>query len=197
MVSHDLRNPLNVAKIRLDIARDEGACDSEHLAGVQEAHERMESLIDDLLRLARTGNEITEVEHIDLAELSQMCWQTVATDSATLDVSTDCTIKADRSRLKQLLENVIRNAVEHGGASVTVTVGEIEGDGIYIEDDGSGIGDTDPADLFAHGYSTVDDGNGLGLAIVSEIADAHGWTVSMTESGDGGARVEITDMEFA
>jgi len=51
-------------------------------------------------------------------------------------------------------------------------------------------------DVFDAGYSTLEDGTGFGLAIVTEIAEAHGWTVGITESDRGGARFEITGVEF-
>jgi signal transduction histidine kinase len=62
---------------------------------------------------------------------------------------------------------------------------------IYVADDGCGI----PADareaIFASGYTTAEEGTGFGLAIVGEIVEAHGWTIDVTESTEGGARFEI------
>ena len=46
--------------------------------------------------------------------------------------------------------------------------------------------------MFEYGYSTEEEGAGLGLSIVEAVAEAHGWTVSVTESAEGGARFEIT-----
>jgi signal transduction histidine kinase len=51
--------------------------------------------------------------------------------------------------------------------------------------------------VFETGFSTAEDGTGFGLAIVGEIADAHGWSVSVTEGHEGGARFEITGVERA
>ncbi|MFB6295480.1 MAG: GAF domain-containing protein [Halobacteriales archaeon] len=115
IVSHDLRNPLNVAEGRVEMARAER--DSEHLEIVTEAHGRMEALIEDLLTLAREGERVTDVEPVDLDELLGNCWRNVETGDATLVIETDRTIRADRSRLAQLLENLMRNAVEHGSTS--------------------------------------------------------------------------------
>lgn len=69
VVSHDLRNPLSIAEGQLELAR--GECDSEHLDAVANAHGRMDSFIDDLLTLAREGDHLTDVEAVDLAELSE------------------------------------------------------------------------------------------------------------------------------
>jgi signal transduction histidine kinase len=194
MVSHDLRNPLNVATGRLELARMEA--ESEHLVDVANAHKRMEALIDDLLTLARQGAVIEETDAVDLATLAETTWQNVATADATLTVETEQTICADSSRVKELLENLFRNAVEHTGEDVTVTVGELAR-GFYVADDGPGVPAEDRGDVFDAGYSTADEGTGLGLNIVQEIANAHSWEISVTDSGSGGARFEITSIEIA
>ena len=75
--------------------------------------------------------------------------------------------------------------------SITIRVGPLE-DGFFVEDDGPGIPPAIRDRIFEPGFSTGDDGTGYGLSIVSEIADAHGWSVSATESDSGGARFEIT-----
>lgn len=194
IVSHDLRNPLSVAQGHLDLARE--ACDSEHLDDVAWAHDRMETLLDDLLTLARHGERVEERETVELADLTDACWRTVATADATLVTETTQTIRADPSRLKQLLENLFRNAVEHAGEDITVTVGDLDA-GFYIADDGSGIPAEERDAVFEAGHSTVDDGTGFGLNIVQEIAEAHGWEISVTDSKNGGARFEITGVETA
>jgi signal transduction histidine kinase len=88
----------------------------------------------------------------------------------------------------------MRNAIEHTEQTVTVTIGEFE-DGFYIEDDGDGIPEDERDDVFAPGYTTTDDGTGFGLSIVSDIVEAHGWEIRLTDSADGGARFEITGVE--
>ncbi|SMO39008.1 GAF domain-containing protein [Halorubrum cibi] len=193
IVSHDLRNPLNVASGNLELSRAE--CDSEHLDAVAKAHDRIGVLIDDLLELAREGNGATDSTPVDLADLVRDCWENVDTGAATLDVAADRTIRADRNRLTQLLENLIRNGVEHGGDDVTISVGDLD-DGFYLADDGTGIPPDERDRVFESGYSTRADGTGFGLAIVEEVVDAHGWDVRVTESETGGARFEITGLEL-
>ena len=192
VLSHDLRNPLNVAQGRLELAAEE--CDSDHLEHVDRAHQRMESLIAGLLTLAQEGASVTEREPVDLSSLLEESWSNVSTNGATVTIDVDRTISADGSRLQQVFENLFRNAVEHGGEGVSVTVGELS-DGFYVEDDGPGVPEEDREQICEAGYSTGEDGSGLGLSIVSEIVEAHGWTIRVTEGSDGGARFEITGVE--
>ncbi|MFB6229312.1 MAG: histidine kinase N-terminal 7TM domain-containing protein [Halobacteriales archaeon] len=193
VVSHDLRNPLNVAQGRLELAQED--CDSDHLDGAADALSRMETLIDDLLVLARKGNRVSELEAVDLGDTMERCWLTVETADTTLVTETERTIQADPSRLRQLLENLIRNAIEHAGSDRTVRIGDLEG-GFYVSDDGPGIPEAEREEVFDAGYSTTEDGTGLGLNIVREIAKAHEWDVVVTDSREGGARFEITGVEF-
>jgi signal transduction histidine kinase len=194
VVSHDLRNPLGVAKGRTDILREE--CDSDHLDTIENAHARMENLIDDLLTLAREGEQVSRTEVVDLAGLAEDCWQTVDTGDATLRVTADRRIRADPGRLRQLLENLFRNSVEHGGPGVTVTVGDLpDDDGFYVADDGPGIPESDRDQVFEAGFSTASGGTGFGLSIVERIANAHGWSVGLGD-GEGGACIEVGGVDL-
>jgi len=219
VVSHDLRNPLNVADGRLELAMAE--CDSEQLTRVSQAHDRMAELIDELLTLAREYDVEIDPGPVNLDSFVRACWANVETGPTRIEVRTDRTIRADTTRLKRLLENLLRNAVEHGstgarseargdavvhgstddgpdsdGGRAAVTVGAL-GDGFYIEDDGPGIPPEERESVFEYGYSSVPDGTGLGLAIAQRCAEVHGWDISITEGGDGGARFEITGVDAA
>jgi len=193
VVSHDLRNPLAVASASLEIARDE--TDSEALDRMASALDRMDTLLTDLRTLAREGEAVTEPEPVDLASLVETCWLNVETGDATLVADIDRTVHADRSRLKQVFENLYGNSVSHGPADVTVTVGTLDS-GFYVADDGPGIPADEREAVFESGYSTSTEGTGFGLSIVAEIVEAHGWRISVTESTAGGARFEITRVEF-
>jgi len=192
VVSHDLRNPLTVAAGELELARME--YDGEHLEAVAREHRRMETLIEDLLTLARDGRPVEAVEPVALGELTERCWQHVRTTDAALAVDADVEMHADPRRLQQLLENLFRNAVDHGGPDVVVEVGVLD-DGFYVADDGPGIPEGERDAVFERGFSTMDEGTGFGLAIVKEIADAHDWTMRVVESADCGARFEVTGVE--
>ncbi|PSP42128.1 hypothetical protein BRC66_01930, partial [Halobacteriales archaeon QH_2_66_30] len=103
-VSHDLRNPLNVAQLELELAARE--CDSDHLDSVADSHDRMASLIDDLLVFTRSDRTVESTEPMSLASVAEMSWTSVDTADATLVVETDTWIEADRGRLQQLFENL-------------------------------------------------------------------------------------------
>jgi len=193
VVSHDLRNPINVASGRLKLAAAD--CDSDQLDIIDRALTRMEELIDDALLLARQGQTVGETETVVLADLISQCWGTVATADATIEAECDVTLQADPSRLADVFENLFRNAVEHGDANVSITV-ETTANGFYIADDGSGIPEDKREQIFETGYSTNRDGTGFGLAIVREIIEAHGWEITVGDSENGGARFDITGVDF-
>lgn len=190
VVSHDLRNPLQVVDGRVNLARLER--DDEHLAAAAVAVDRMKRLIDDLLMFARTGFDIEATEPVDLAATARSCWDGIATGGATLLVEVDRTIQCDEGMLRQLLENLLLNAIEHGGEDVTVTVGDLaDGSGFYVEDDGVGFPPGSHDRVFEGGYSTSERGTGFGLRIVRNVAEVHGWSVEAASGKEGGALIEV------
>ncbi|TQQ83502.1 PAS domain-containing sensor histidine kinase [Halonotius terrestris] len=197
VVSHDLRNPLNVAQGRLELLSDE--FESQHLEPLGGALARMGRIIDDVLWLARAGRDIGDTEAVDLGGAVTAAWRLVGdeTTDAELIVAPELDghrIEADSDRLAQLLENLLSNAIAHGGDDVTVRV-EPTATGFAIADDGPGIPPADRERVFESGYSSVPDGTGFGLRIASQVVEAHGWEISIAESPDGGARFEISGIE--
>jgi len=195
ILSHDLRNPLNVASGHIELLREE--YDDESFDRIAAAHDRMEQIIEETLILARSGQVIDEPEAVSLADLVSQCWANVETDEATLELVDTAMIVADGNRLQHLFENLFRNAVEHGRANVTIRVGILsDGTGFYVEDDGPGITTNDREAVLESGYSTKEGGTGIGLAIVKQIVDVHGWDLHLAEGIDGGARFEVTGVGF-
>ena len=191
-VGHDLRNPLQVALGRVELLKED--IESRHLNVAENALQRAEQLIDNLMTLSQSGEKIDSLAAVDLADAAEASWKTVPTERATLTVEAPGTVMADESRLRQLFENLFGNAVVHGGDTVGITVGATEG-GFYVADDGPGIPTEERGRVFEPGYSTVTDGTGFGLRIVARIAEAHGWTVDIAESDSGGARIEVSGVE--
>ena len=192
VVSHDLRNPLGVAEGRLELVKE--TFDSEHLDALSGALDRMRALIDDLLVLAREGDAVSEPESISLGGFVEECWGNIDTKNANLVVDSQATIQGSPRQLRQLFENLLRNAIEHGGESVTIRIGAVD-DGFYVEDDGPGIPVEHRGVVLESGVTSHDSGTGLGLAIVRQIADAHGWAVTVGESETGGARFEFAGVD--
>lgn len=195
VVSHELRNPLDVAKTRLRAGRE--LDEDDHFDHVERAHDRMERIIQDVLTLARGEDVVDPDETVKLDDIAESAWETVETGAATLTVvDTLPTTIADPDRVSRLFENLFRNCVEHAGTDVSITVGMLtERDGFYVADDGRGIPASARERVFEPGYSSDDHGTGLGLAIVDRIADLHGWTSAVTTAESGGTRVEIRGVE--
>jgi len=194
LVTHDLRNPLIVAKGRLELAKKEGTL--SHLESVGEALDWMDAIIEDVLTLTHGGQNLdpADLEACNLARLAEECWDHVDMSQATLHVENPPVVNANPGRLQRLLENLFRNAVEHGGDDAAVWVGKL-GDGVFVEDNGPGIPDEEREKVFEAGYSLEEEGTGLGLSIVKTVAEAHGWSLSVTEGRAGGARFEITGID--
>ena len=197
VVSHDLRNPLSTAEGWVAAVTD--ALDGEEpdvdtaqmgLEHIAHSHDRMDELIDVLLTMARQGQTVADPEPVSLETCATKAWATAETGEMTLRVDTDRTVPADPARLRQAFENLFRNANDHSEAATVVVTTTPEG--FAVEDDGIGIDPDDREDLFAFGYSTNEEGTGIGLAVVKRIIEAHGWRITVGESDDGGACFEVT-----
>jgi signal transduction histidine kinase len=165
----------------------------------------MEAIVQDVLELARRGDTAADTEPVSLEDVVEDAWSNVETKRATLEVDASTTIAADRSRFLRFLENLFRNAIEHGGEDVDVAVGLVDdrgtnGDdtlGFYVADDGRGIPPGVRDRLFESEFSTSETGLGIGLWVVKEVASAHGWTTDATASESGGARFEFENVKLA
>ena len=193
VVSHDLRNPLNVAQGRAELLAEN--CESEHLTPIIRSLDRMEEIISDTLTLARQGQIVSDPESMELSDLVDACWQNVRTEQGSIEMEDGITIRGDSSRLQHVFENLFRNALQHGGPDVTVRIGRID-HGIYFEDDGPGIPEDARENVFDTGHSSRSGGTGFGLTIVRRIAEAHGWQVRIVDGTDGGARFEFTGVDL-
>ncbi|MUV49818.1 PAS domain S-box protein [Haloarcula sp. CBA1122] len=210
LVSHDLRNPLQVASGHLELASQDASADvRESITAATDALNRMETLIDHTLTLAREGRDIGDPEPVSLRDTFARAWDAAPTSAAERRIRDPPErVLADLDRLAELFQNLVQNAVEHGsdgatpgagpaadgGGVVTITLGATP-DGFYVADDGPGIPPDQRDAVLESGYSTDDDGTGFGLAIVETIAEAHGWELTVTDSEAGGARFEFSGVE--
>lgn len=193
IVSHDLKNPLSVITGHVTLARETG--DPKHFDAIEEAADRMNEMLTELLQLTKEGELVGTRTDIELEAFAREVWDDCEIDSATLEIESSTTIQGDRNRLHELFANLFENAYSHGGSSVTVRVGTFETadrEGFYIEDDGTGIPADEQDTVFDWGHTTTDEGTGFGLAIAAEIVEAHGWEIDVTDSKMGGTRFEIT-----
>lgn len=205
IISHDLRNPLDVANAHLRAARETGA--TEHFDEIRDSHERMEQIIQDVLELTRGEQSLDITGNVDIETVATDAWRRVDTEDASLRLADDLpTCQADSGRLQRLFENLFRNSVEHGQSEsqempdeqrdsdtqLHVSVGSTP-HGFFVADDGTGIPATEHDRVFEPGYSLAETGHGtgLGLTIVDQIAQAHGWTVSLSNGSSGGAMFEF------
>ncbi len=194
IVSHDLRNPLNVAQGNVELALETG--ETDRLASALDALDRAEELVSDVLALARQGRVVDSPEPVPLTTVANAAWSAVSPGESTMTVEENISVEADRERLRALFENLFRNSVEHGadGEPVHIEVGPLPG-GFYVADDGKGIDPADAEQIFDHGFTTNEDGTGLGLSIVRTIAEAHGWEVELA-GGEDGTRFEFRGVEL-
>jgi len=219
VLSHDLSNLLMIAQGSLELARRQDG-DDEHLERTDAILENAEELVDDVVMLARTGQQAKDIGPTELGAVAERAWRAVGDADASLEVVESATIRADPGWLRLLLANLFKNAVEHGASKsdttigvappgadaaagdridLTVEVGLLRRDGksgFYVADDGQGFSPDDLEQPFESGFSTEEERSGLGLTIVRRIADAHGWTTTATESSTGGARIEFAGVDL-
>jgi signal transduction histidine kinase len=210
VLSHDLRNPLNGALAFVGAMEDEGVSD-EYLGRVRKSLLRMERMTDELLTIARENQTVEDPEEVAFTTVVERAWQTSKADHTALSIQGPLGgIYADDDRLLRLFENLFRNVAEHARGEdadefdpdeddpVVITVSRLDdADGFYVADDGVGIPPDKRADVLEMGYTDSLEGTGYGLHIVAEIARAHGWRVTVTDSESGGARFEFTGADFS
>jgi len=192
MVSHDLRSPLNTASGHLELAQMNE--DLSRLDDIRESHDRIEEIIEELLLLARHGFDDFDPESVCLATMANSAWDQISTEMSSLSIDDlGGEVEADPHQVQELFENLFRNAIEHNDGGVNIHVGSLE-DGFFVADDGKDIPAEKRAEVLEAGVTENESGTGLGLHIVTEFANAHGWDVRVTESDSGGSQFEFTSV---
>lgn len=190
VISHDIRNPLNIARGRAELAAETG--DLSHIDPVITALDRVEELTDSLLSMAGQSGATGEQTPIDLGSCAEAAWEMIDAPAATIAIDDGLpTVTGNESQLQQLFENLFSNAVRHAGPDVSITVAPTD-DGFFIADDGPGIDSDERARIFEMDYSTAADGTGFGLLIVQQVIDSHGWSIAVEEADTGGAQFTVT-----
>jgi two-component system OmpR family sensor kinase len=207
--SHELRTPLSSVRGYAELFR-RGA--KEHpedldlaMRRIEQEAARMGVLVEELLLLARLDEgRSLEREPVDLTQVAADAVADARILAPDRDVELEQTgpvgVLGDDSRLRQVVTNLVMNALQHAGAeaSVVVSTRAVDGQAILeVADDGVGMPDDVAARVFepfyrpagAHGRS--EGTAGLGLSIVAAIAEAHGGTVDLQTSLDQGARFRV------
>jgi two-component system, OmpR family, sensor kinase len=202
--SHELRTPLASIRGYAELFRMGAARSEEDVAKamrrIEDEAARMGVLVEDLLTLARL-DEIAEAPHTEI-DLSALAADAVG-DAAAVAPEREISIEADAGavvlgdahQLRQVLGNLLRNALVHTPAGTPVEVSVVSDGGVRLEvrDHGPGLPTGDPAALFERfwraegGRERGRAGAGLGLAIVAAIVDAHGGRVAAANAPEGGA----------
>ena len=209
--SHELRTPLASIRGYAELYRmgaiPEGPEADRAMDRIEKESARMGDLVDGLLTLARLGELPEPVRRpVDLAVVASECRddaKAAAPDREfSLDTAEDVTVQGDEDQIRQLLANLLRNAIDHTPEGTPVeTVISAGGKTVEIEvrDHGDGIDEENAELLFERFWregesrSRKTGGAGIGLAVVAAIAEVHGGHASALNSPDGGAifRVEL------
>ncbi|MEO1040230.1 MAG: ATP-binding protein [Pseudomonadota bacterium] len=205
-VSYQLRTPLTTIGGYADLlaggyAGDLSDRQKEHMGAIQQASGQLAKLIDDILDIAAIDAGQLELELGDarLDELSGEASELIASraehQAVKLSVDTDAAsnpVRADAARLKQVLYNLLTNALDHVEAGGRVELGaEVEGEEarLWVADDGAGIAPDRQAAVFERFERGDGGGAGLGLALVNEIVRLHGGWVELESAPGEGTRV--------
>jgi two-component system OmpR family sensor kinase len=202
--SHELRTPLASIRgyaelFRMGAARSPGDVEKA-MRRIEEEAARMGVLVEDLLTLARL-DEVREAEHVDvdLAALARDAVDDARATAADREISLHAdpaTVSGDPHQLRQVLANLLRNAVVHTPAGTPVEVQVVREAGevvLRVRDHGPGLPGDDPEALFERFWRTEGGrergkgGAGLGLAIVAGIVAAHGGRARAADAPGGGA----------
>lgn len=214
-VSHELRSPLARLRVALEIARNKDQNQvAVELDRIELESERLEKLVDEVLSLLRESSVSQELklQKFDLAELLQDLVETVNYESGDdggrvrLETQSPLLLDADRDLLWRVFENLLRNALIHGGENGPIEVSAATSSEqevvVSVKDSGPGIAEQHLAKIFepfyrvdeartrkAAGQST---GHGLGLAIAASAVRRHGGRISASNRKGDGLEVRVT-----
>lgn len=198
--SHELRTPTAVILAQCEDARRHAETPEQYAQAVEVIERqarRMSGLIAQLLQMTRLdqGTQRAAFEHADLSALTEVICEETPTADAVLqtDIQPDIEADFDVTLVSRLLQNLLNNAVRYGGGHIWVTLRRDGADAVLsVQDDGAGI----PADLQdkiwqrfyqADASRSGENGAGLGLPMVRQIAALHGGTVSLTSAPGKGS----------
>jgi signal transduction histidine kinase len=201
LVRHDIRNDMMAIRGHADLLEDHVDAEGESsLATIRRQSDATIRLLQDADTLVGTLDEPGEYEHVHLSTILRDEVASVADNHPAVTVEAtipdDLVVFAD-GLVHRLFSNLLENAVAHDDpATLTVRLEAThEGDTgeVVVADDGAGVPPEVREHCFELGEQGPDsDGDGLGLYIVSRLADVYGGSVSVGESPEGGARFDVS-----
>lgn len=199
-VSHELRSPLGRARVLIEMAR-EGSAPANFHDELQAEIDAMDGLVGDLLAAARIDFEAVAPREIPAADLARRAVETARLPPETFDpgpTPESGSVRADPTLLARALGTLLDNAQRYGGNTIRLRLrGRLLRVRFEVEDDGPGFAPGDEIRAFEpfwrgpEGRSGRPRGEGLGLALVRQIAEAHGGEAGAENRKEGGARVWI------
>jgi two-component system phosphate regulon sensor histidine kinase PhoR len=211
-VSHELRTPLTVVLANLELLVEDNDLPpgiQQQLDAIERNARRLESLVADLLHVAQAadgGLELrrTDVDLVALLDETVQAWRPqVDASGLTLDCETPPRVVAnvDRQRLRQVVDNLVSNAVKYTGTGGTITLGlqsDAEQVRLRVSDTGMGIDEAEREQVFSwfvrgdEAARRLISGTGLGLTIVRTIVLAHGGKVTVDSTPGEGSTFQVT-----
>jgi len=204
-VSHELRSPLARLQAAIGLAHQQPDKIQASLERIERESVRMDRLVGELLTLSRleAASVPPAMEAVDLVEMvDQIADDARFEAGARIDVDAPApvTVMGAPDLLWSAVENIVRNAVKHGGAAGAVDVALHPEDGlVHIEvlDRGPGIAEEHLGEIFEPFFRSNPtqnnvDGHGLGLAIAKRVVETHGGRITAANRAGGGLRVTIT-----
>jgi signal transduction histidine kinase len=202
--AHELRSPVASIRVQAEVAvaNPDPELSQEVLADIVRESERLSTLVDGLLTLARSdAGELPAAQPVDLVGAAQSAITRCAEDSARVILQAptgSAWVRAAPTEVDLVLDNLLRNAMLYARAQITVSVLPAGGSvRLVVDDDGPGIAPEHRDKVFDRFYRVQDDrarqtgGSGLGLALVAEVVRRRGGTVLVADSPDGGARFQV------
>jgi len=200
--AHQLKTPMTVLKTQLELAmrEEDPAAGNEALSAAREGAERMSRVVSQLLSLARNEPEASRAVTLAPLDLNALAFETASAwvpvalkrriDLGFEGSDVPVMVNADSARLRELLDNLLDNAVRYSreGSSVTVRVTGGRAPMLQVDDDGPAIPHEERGRIFERFHrllGTAQGGSGLGLPIAREIARIHDATIDLADVPGG------------
>lgn len=153
---------------------------------------RVSQIVDDMERLARLESAEMDTQQVELSVAAAQAWGVSDTANAVVNIDDNMPVVSGyKSQIYQMFENIFRNAVVHAGGDAIIDVGSLNDGGFYIEDNGDGVPENIRDQVWEYGFTSKEEGTGIGLIVVKRVVERHNWTIDISDSQSGGARFEI------